>query len=206
MKKIVYLYLLDSFADWEIGHILSVFKMEEDLKKENSKYKLKTISNTKTVESLGGLKVTCDCTLDDIDFENMAGLILSGGKTWEDPKQEKILDIAEDLIKKNIMVAGICGATLALSKRGILNNHLHTSNSIDYLKMSPKYSGTNKYVDTLCVSNLNLITASSAGSLEFTKEIMKQLNLFSKDFIENFYNYFKTGKLDYYNSMIKIKF
>lgn len=206
MKKTVYLYLFDTFAEFEIGHLLSVFNMEKQIRGDNSKYSLKTVASGKdNVKGLGGLVVSPDCTIDQIDIENTAGLILPGGNEWNDPRQVKILDIAESLIEKGILVAGICGATLALADRGVLNDRPHASNSLDFLKMSASYSGEKSYVDFPCVSEFNLVTASAAGSLEFTRDIMTALDMFPNDFTENWYSYFKTGQLEFYNAMLKSK-
>lgn len=203
MKKTIYVYLLDTYADWEISYILPIIKMEQQMKQEHSQFELKSISySSDPVFSAGGLKVSPDCTLEEIDFNNIGGLILPGADTWQEQKHNEILNIAEKLLDKGIMVSAICGATFALANKGILNKHSHTSNSLDMLKESPEYLGEDKYNNSLSVCDSNLITASVAGNLEFTRDIMLKLNLFPEEFISNWYNYYKTGDVKYYLALL----
>ena len=203
MKKTIYVYLLDTYADWEISYILPIIKMEQQMKQEHSQFELKSITYSgDTALSAGGLKVIPDCALKEIDFNNIGGLILPGADTWQEEKHSEILNIAEKLLDKEIMVSAICGATFALANKGILNKYSHTSNSLDILKESPHYLGEDNYKDCLSVSDSNLITASVAGNLEFTRDIMLKLNILPEEFISNWYNYYKTGDIKYYIALL----
>lgn len=206
MKKIIYIYLLDTYADWEISYILPIIKMEQQMKQEHSQFELKSVSHSaEPIYSAGGLKVIPDCTSADIDDENIAGLILPGADTWQEPEHKEIINIAEKLLTQGVMIAAICGATLALANNGILNGYSHTSNALDFLKQSPKYQGEDTYSEILSVSDSNLITASAAGNLEFTKDILSHLKLFPEEIINNLYNYYKTGDVKYYLALLNDK-
>lgn len=196
MKKTIYVYLLDGLADWEIAYLLPTIKLEKEYKKEKSQYELKSVGFSKEpIISGGGLTITPDLALEDVDFLDAGGLILPGSDSWDDPKHQKIIDAAEKLLEIGIMVAAICGATMALAKRGILNHYVHTSNEIDYLKSTLAYLGEDKYVDSLSVTDANLITSGETGALEFMMETMNKLDLFPEEFTENWHGYYKTGEI-----------
>ena len=116
-------------------------------------------------------------------------LILPGADTWFEQDNQKIIKVAKDRIEKGLKIAAICGATGALAKAGALNNKKHTSNDIEYLKMfSPEYTGEAYYVNEPVIKDENLITASGLAPIEFTYEIIKQLDLFSEETLSAWYN------------------
>lgn len=47
------------------------------------------------------------------------------------------------------------------------------------------------------------MTANSAGSLEWTKDILKNLNVYSDKKIDAFYNYYSTGNAKYYDELLQ---
>ncbi len=115
----------------------------------------------------------------------------------------KIIEKALFELNKGVIVGAICGSTLALAERGVLNNYRHTSNSVDYLTyFSYSYEGQSNYVNQLAVVDKNLITASVAGGLEWAKLIIESLQIYPEDKIEMWYKFFKTGKPEYYMSLI----
>ncbi|MBS7426644.1 DJ-1/PfpI family protein [Virgibacillus pantothenticus] len=79
-----------------------------------------------------------------------------------------------------MLIGAICGATLALADLKVLDSFKHTSNSLEYLTLFSKiYNGKGLYVNTLAFTDSNLITASSAGGLDWAREIIQYLNVFS---------------------------
>lgn len=198
MKKIIYIYVLDTLAEFEIGYILQAISMQNMIKE--SKYIVKTVGIRKEpIKTLGGLTLIPDISITEINENEIAALLLPGANTWHDEEQKLILEKANLYVKRGILVAAICGATLALAELGILNNHSHTSNSIEYLSMfSKKYKGQSLYINELSVINDNVITASSAGSLLWAKQIIEYLNIYSAKTIQAWYNYYLTGDAKYY--------
>lgn len=76
MKKIIYLYILESMAEWEVGYILQAISMESMLKKQNREFVIKTISTSKNpIQTIGGLSIIPDCLIDKIDENNMVALL-----------------------------------------------------------------------------------------------------------------------------------
>lgn len=202
MKKVIYIYVLDTLADWEIGYILQAIQMQNMLKEP--KYLVKTVARTKeSIKTLGGLTLIPDCSLEEIGDHEIAALLLPGAQTWHEHVQKPILERAVSYIEKGILVGAICGATLALADLGILNNHLHTSNSLGYLcSFSKNYTGKFLYKDEFAVTDDNIITASSAGGLLWAKQIIEYLNMYSDETIQAWYKYYLTGDAKYYMELL----
>ncbi|WP_028857201.1 DJ-1/PfpI family protein [Psychrilyobacter atlanticus] len=206
MKKIVYVYILDGMADWELGYIMSAINMKSIPNKGNKKYCIKTVgSNKEPIHTLGGLTILPDSSVDEIKKSEMAALLLPGSDKWDEPKHKIILEKIKMYMDKEILVAAICGATLALANLGILNTHLHTSNSIEYLNyFSEIYTGEDLYQNDLSFVDKNLITANSAGGLLWAKQIMQYLKILPNEMIEAWFNYYSTGDPKYYMELLSL--
>lgn len=204
MKKTVYLYLLNSFAEWEICFLTQAFSIQEMLGKEKIKFEIKTVSTSRNqIKSIGGLTVIPDCTLEELDENKAAALLLAGSTEWNNDNNKDILQQTVTFLNHGILVGAICGATLALADLKILNTFRHTSNSPDYLSyFSTQYTGQDLYCDSPACIDHNLVTASSAGSLLWTKYILDYLQVFPEKFNQSWYNYFTTGNPQYFNELI----
>jgi len=135
MKKIIYLYILESMAEWEVSYILQAISMESMLKKQNREFVIKTVSTSKNpIKTIGGLTITSDCLLDEMDENNMVALLLPGAESWNSEENNQILEKALSYIDKGILVGAICGATLALADLKVLDKFKHKSNSLDYFQ------------------------------------------------------------------------
>ncbi|WP_429951669.1 DJ-1/PfpI family protein [Enterococcus sp. AZ101] len=205
MKKI-YVYVLDTMAEWEVGNILQAFSMENMLKKGNVEFEVKTVGMTKDpVRTIGGLTITPDCTLSEMDEENMVALLLPGADTWAAKENEEILNKIPDYLETEILVGAICGATLALADLGTFNKYKHTSNSLAFLKMfSKKYTREDLYQNVPAFRDKNLITANSASGLLWAKEILVYLDVYSKEMLDLWYLYFSTGDSQYYMDLLAL--
>ena len=204
MRK-VYIYLLNTMADWEIGHISAELNSRRFFKKDAEEIDLKYVSVSKEiVKTMGGLTVTPDCLVDDISIDEKTVLIFPGADTWNDESNNKVLEKAVEVLDANGTVCAICGATVALAKKGLLDQCIHTSNGKGFLEMFvPEYKGTDFYVDSPAVADKNFITAGATGSLLWAKLIIERLNVFSDKALESWYNYFKTGKAEYFFALMQ---
>lgn len=54
------------------------------------------------------------------------------------------------------------------------------------------------YVEERAIRDNNIITASAAGGLQWAKFILEYLDIYSKEVVENWYNYHVTGDASYY--------
>ncbi len=188
MQPKIVAYLANGFADWEGSFILS----------EMAEAKIPVLyasQEGKTVRSIGGLTVTTDCAIKDVSQDQISALILIGSDEWMDESRNlEVLQLAEDLLKKETLVAGICAATMALARRGLLNDRPHTSNDLGVLKKYvSSYTGEKLYSEKLAVTGENLITAAGVGPIEFAVEIMNALNIKSADYRQHWYAWFKHG-------------
>ncbi len=166
------------------------------------KYQLKTFSiNGKPVRTIGGLLITPDLSLNEVAYSDAEMLILPGGTSWEEGGNQEVALLAKKFHENQIKVAAICGATLGLAKIGLLDSLKHTSNSKDYL-LNSQYQGADYYVDVLSVSDKGVITASGTASLEFAREIFKELNLYTTEALEAWYKLFKTGSPEAYAALM----
>ena len=200
--KNIYMYVQDTMADFEHGYLMQALSLQTMLRE--AKVKLVTVSKEKKpIKTVGGMTIVPDCDLSEIDVANTDALLLIGADSWLNNEQDDVLELASKLLQENILVGAICGATLGLAEKGILDNRYHTSNASFYLsQMSRHYQGHNYYKDEIAVRDGKLITASSAGSLLWAKLIVEELRLYSKTTVEAWFNYFSTGDAQYYFEMM----
>ncbi|MCP3874609.1 MAG: glutamine amidotransferase [Desulfobacteraceae bacterium] len=202
MKRTIYLYLFDTLSDWEIGYVTAGIN-NPAMQVNPAKYQLRTFSiDGKPIRTIGGLLITPDLNLDEVTGLDAEMLILPGGASWDEGGNQEVTRLAKKFHENQIKVAAICGATLGLSKMGLLDSIQHTSNSKDYLSNS-HYQGGEYYADVLSVSDEAVITASGAASLEFAREIFKELNLYKAEVLDAWYNLFKTSSPEAFSELMK---
>jgi len=68
--------------------------------------------------------------------------------------------------------------------------------------MAPNYKGAALYREEAAVSDANIVTAGSAGSLLWARYILEYLELFSSETIDAWYNYFSTGDAKYFGELM----
>lgn len=199
-KKVVYYYVLDTLADWEPGYVLAELNTGRFFKKEAPAYTVKTVSlNKEIVTTMGGVKILPDLAITEIDLNNAALLLLPGGDTWHDLQHQAILQVAQEFLKAGKLVAAICGATEALARAGILNHKQHTSNDLSALiEACPDYTGKDLYLEKPAVTDGNLITASGLAPLDYAYHILNNLEVFSTDSLEAWYQLHRTREPEYY--------
>lgn len=201
----VYVYILDTLADWELGYVTSELHSGRFFKKGAPQLSLKTVGNAKDpIHTMGGLTVVPDCLIDDVAVCETSVLLLPGANTWNDPKQGAIIEKASELLSAGATVGAICGATAALAGFGLLDGRPHTSNGPGFLEMVvPGYKGQGYYIDQPSVSDHNLITAGSTGSLLWAKQSIAHLGVFEWNTLESWYAYFSTGKPEYFYALMQ---
>lgn len=201
----IYVYVLDTLADWELGHVISELNSGRFFKKDQQPMLVKTVSYSKEpINTMGGLTIVPHCLIDDIVLSETSVLILPGANTWSDPKHGAIIEKASQLLSLGAMVCAICGATAALANFGLLDNRSHTSNGPGFLEMvSPGYKGQNFYIDKPSVADNNLITAGSTGALLWAKQIIEHLGVFQSNTLEAWYKYFSTGEPEHFFALMQ---
>lgn len=201
----IYIYAIDTMADWEMGHIMAELNSRRFFKKDAPEVALKFAGISRApIKTMGGLTIFPDCTVADTSIAENSVLLLPGANTWQEANHAAILDRAAALLGSGGTVCAICGATAALASRGLLDARAHTSNGPGYLEMAaPGYMGAKFYIERPSVADGNLITASATGSLMWTRQILARLNVFRPDTLEAWYAYFSTGNPDHFFAMMR---
>lgn len=170
MTRIVTI-LTEGYADWETALLNAAAR---------SYFQIDTRFATpagKPVTSSGGLKVTPDLAVEDIDVSAIDALVVNGGAAWSQddaPDIGKVLVAARDAGKT---VAGICDGTLALAKAGLLDAVAHTSNSTDNLTPTG-YKGAAHYRDQPdAVVAGKIVTAPGTAPVSFMGGVLETLGL-----------------------------
>lgn len=201
----IYVYVLDTLADWELGHVISELASGRFFKEGAQRVSLKTAGcSREPVRTMGGLTILPDCVIDDIAMGEASVLLLPGADTWNDPKHAAVIEKASELLTSGATVCAICGATAALAGFGLLDQRPHTSNGPGFLEMfSPGYKGQSFYIDKPSVADNNLITASCTGSLQWAKQIIERLGVFQSNTLESWYEYFRTGEPEHFFALMQ---
>ena len=201
----IYIYVLDTLADWEMGYVTSELNSGRFFKKDAQRISLKTVSYSKEIiHTMGGLAIVPDCLIEDIVVSETSVLLLPGADTWNDSKHAAIIEKASEFLALGAMVCAICGATAALANFELLDKRSHTSNGPGFLEMvSPNYKGKSFYIDKPSVADNNLITAGSTGALLWTKQIIEHLGVFQPNTLEAWYEYFRTGKSEHFFDLMQ---
>lgn len=201
----IYVYVLDTLADWELGYALAELNSRRFFKRDAPQLAIKTVSySKKPISTMGGVEITPDCLVDDVVASKTSTLLLPGANTWNDPHHAAIVEKAGELLSAGATVCAICGATAALADFGLLDARPHTSNGPGFLTMvSPGYKGSALYRDEPSVSDGGLITASSTGALLWTKHIIECLGVFQADTLESWYEYFRTGESEHFFALMQ---
>ncbi|WP_434509845.1 type 1 glutamine amidotransferase family protein [Desulfitobacterium sp. AusDCA] len=200
----VYLYVFDTMADWEVGYLTAELNSGRYYKKGLTSSKIVTVGTKKIpVITKGGLKILPDIDIDECSLENADALILPGGDTWTETVHEPILLKAEQCLKQGIIVAAICGSTIGLARKGLLDSSWHTSNDLEYLKMiCQNYAGERYYKQESAVTDGKLITASGIAPLEFSVHVLRALDVFSTKTLDAWYNLYKTHESEYFYELM----
>jgi putative intracellular protease/amidase len=201
----IYIYVLNTLADWELGYLTAELNSGRFFKKDAEQISLKMVSySLEPIYTMGGLKIIPDCLVEDVLTDEKSILLLPGADKWNDPNHYEIIKKAGELLSLGALVGAICGATAALANFGLLDECPHTSNGLGFLEMvSPSYKGSDFYIDKPSVANNNLITASSTGALLWTKQIIESLDVFQPDTLAFWYQYFSTGKPEYFFALME---
>lgn len=83
----IYVYVLDTLADWELGYVTAELHSRRFFKKGAPNISLKTVScSKKPIQTMGGLTVVPDCLIEEIAVSGTSVLLLPGANTWNDPE------------------------------------------------------------------------------------------------------------------------
>ena len=202
----VFFYVLDTLADWEIGFLMPEINSGRYLKKSIEKPKIvKVGKNLNTIKTMGGMEITPDIDIQKMEMYKNDLLILPGADAWLNENNDEILNFLKENIERDITIAAICGATIAMANYGLLDGIKHTSNDLGFLKMvCPNYKGEKYYCNQPVVTEKNLITATGIAPLEFAYEVFKKTTVMDYAVIEAWYNLYKTKEGKFFLELMEL--
>jgi putative intracellular protease/amidase len=190
-SRTAHVFVFEGFADWEPASALAELR-------RTFGFLVKTFALTANpVVSMGGLKITPDRALKEIQSELPDILILPGGDVWMGGEVEGITDLIEAVHQAVRPIAAICAATLCLAHAGLLDDHRHTSNGDGFIaKYVPTYKGHDLYAKAPAVRDRNLITANGLAPFSFAAEIFRAVTPGRTDDIATYEALYSRGLLD----------
>ena len=89
----VYVYTLDTLADWELGYATAELNSKRFFKKDAPNISVKTVGISKEpAKTMGGFTIIPDCSISDIAVNEKSVLLLPGANTWNDLKHGVIIE------------------------------------------------------------------------------------------------------------------
>jgi transcriptional regulator GlxA family with amidase domain len=187
MRDTVYAVVFEGFADWQVALALSEIRRPGE-------WQVRTVGFTcEPVTSMSGLQVLPDGSMDQLDLDATALLILPGGHLWLPTQAAQIAALARRVHDAGAPVAAIDEGVLAVARAGLIDHCRHTGNWASQISREvPSYTGREQYdANVLAVSDGGVITASHLGSVEFAREIIHTLDLYSSSDRDYWYRLFK---------------
>jgi len=191
MRDTVYFLVFDGFADWQAALALCEIRRPGDWQVQTVGFSLAAVT------SMGGLTVQPGWSLDQLDVERAALLIVPGGHLWQREEGAEAVAAIRRLYTAGAPVAAIDSGVLALARGGLLDHCRHTGNWPGHIDSHvPAYAGAEQYdASVLAVSDGGVISASHLGSVEFAREVIRTLDLYSPSDREHWYRLFKHAEL-----------
>ena len=80
--SVIYIYVLDTLADWEIGHVISELNSGRFFKKEAEQVSIKYVGYAKLpIKTMGGLTIVPDCEIEEVEMKEAAARMKRSDKT-----------------------------------------------------------------------------------------------------------------------------
>jgi putative intracellular protease/amidase len=187
MRDTVYVLVFEGFADWQVALALAEIRRPGD-------WTIRSAGFTREpVTSMSGLQVLPDVRVDELDLQRAALLVLPGGHLWLSADVAHTAALARRVHDAGAPVAAIDQGVLALARAGLLDHCRHTGNWPGQIgREVHAYAGHDQYdANVLAVSDGGVITASHLGSVEFAREVIHTLDLYSASDREHWYRLFK---------------
>lgn len=181
----VHLAVYDTYADWETGHTTAFLTQNG--------YTVRTVAATGApVTTMGGVSIRPDLTLDDVQPQDSALLVLTGASLWDTSDDlAPFARKARAFLDAGVPVAAICGATAGLAREGLLDDRAHTSAASFYLAATG-YKGGEHYRDEDAVTDDDglLITAGPTEPVALAREVFARLGVYRGEKLDAWYRLF----------------
>jgi len=191
MRDTVHVLVFEGFADWQAALALCEVRRPGD-------WRVRTVGfSPAPVTSMGGLTVVPDLALAHLDVDRTALLVVPGGHLWRRGEGDAAVAAIGRVHRSGAPVAAIDSGVLALARAGLLDHCRHTGNGPGHIDSHvPGYAGAAQYdAGVLAVSDGGVTTASHLGSVEFAREVIRTLDLYSASDREAWFGLFKHARL-----------
>jgi putative intracellular protease/amidase len=166
--------IYDSYADLEIGHLLTELHTGRFT---GTPVRIVTVAESRDpVTTMGGVVVTPDALIDELDPADSDLLVMPGAELWDAGGGAQFAAVAARFLEAGVPVAAICGATAGLARAGLLDARRHTSAAAEYLEATG-YAGGDLYVDERAVADGGLVTAGPQSPVQFARATLAELGL-----------------------------
>ena len=187
MRNTVYFFVFDGYADWEAALALCEIRRPGD-------FRVRTVAlDRRPVQSMGGLTVLPDLSLDEIDIDRALLMILPGGTAWERGEIEHVSATLRRLHGEGATIGALCSGVLALAYAGLVDTRRHTGNYAGHIEtyVSDYLGGAHYDADALALTDDGVITAGGVSGIEFAREVIRALDLYDERDTEAWYRLFK---------------
>ena len=181
MKNIA-IYATETMSDWEYAYLTT--QVAEAEAQVPDRFKVLFVGESlEAVRSKGGIEVVPCLTLQDIQNRtDIAAFVVPGADTYFDG-HEQLLETIRVLNKNEVLLAAICGGTLALARAGVLDHCKHTSNAQGFLA-TVNYANIDGYKEEDVVFDGGVITASGLAPVLFTAAVLRAAGVYPDDVVD----------------------
>ena len=181
MKNIA-IYATETMSDWEYAYLTT--QVAEAEAQVPDRFKVLFVGESLgAVRSKGGIEVVPCLTLQDIQNRtDIAAFVVPGADTYFDG-HEQLLETIKVLNKNEVLLAAICGGTLAFARAGVLDHCKHTSNAQGFLA-TVNYANIDGYKEEDVVFDGGVITASGLAPVLFTAAVLRAAGVYPDDVVD----------------------
>src|ERR671925_2033036 len=185
-----HLAIYDGLADPEVGHLLAELHTGRFT---GVPFDVVTVAEAnEPITTMGGLHLTADLLLVDLEPADSDLLVLPGSEMWDAGGGGAFAAAARRFLEAGVPVAAICGATAGLARAGLLDDRRHTSAAPEYLAATG-YKGGDRYFPERAVVDGDLITAGPQSPVQFAGATLKRLGLASETTLDAYEAVFDRG-------------
>ena len=113
--------------------------------------------------------------------------------------------MAGRFLDAGVPVAAICGATIAMADKGMLDDRRHTSNDLGALKaMAPRYRGERHYESELAIRDGKLVTASGVAPAHFAAAVLRALDAMTDEVADTWLQLNTTQQPDQFYKLMEL--
>lgn len=181
MKNIA-IYATETMSDWEYAYLTT--QVAEAEAQVPDRFKVLFVGESlEAVRSKGGIEVVPCLTLQDIQNRtDIAAFVVPGADTYFDG-HEQLLETIKVLNGNGVLLAAICGGTVAFARAGVLDHCKHTSNAQGFLA-TVNYANIDGYKEEDVVFDGGVITASGLAPVLFTAAVLRAAGVYPDDVVD----------------------